>query len=119
RLTDVEFRWERFSPAANPERWRDSGGPGTGVYYDLGVHFLDQALSLFGTPQQIKADIRAIRDGAVSDDAFDVTLTYGNGLRLTLRAMLLARQSGPRYTLHGTSGTFVKYGEDPQEKDLI
>ncbi|WP_029192728.1 oxidoreductase [Paenibacillus harenae] len=118
RLTDAEFRWERFSPNANPERWRDSGGPGTGVFYDLGVHFLDQALSLFGTPLQINADIRAIRDGAKSDDAFDVTLTYGNGLRLALRSMLLARQPGPRYTLHGTSGTFVKYGEDPQEGAL-
>jgi scyllo-inositol 2-dehydrogenase (NADP+) len=118
RLTDAEFRWERFSPIANPERWRDSGGPGTGVFYDLGVHFLDQALSLFGTPLQIKADIRTIRDGAVSDDAFDVTLTYADGLRLALRSMLLARQPGPRYTLHGTAGTFVKYGEDPQEGAL-
>jgi scyllo-inositol 2-dehydrogenase (NADP+) len=118
RLVEAEFRWERFSPIANPERWRDGGGPGTGVFYDLGVHFLDQALSLFGTPRSIKADIRTLRDGALSDDAFDVTLTYDNGLRLALRSMLLARQPGPRYTLHGTEGTFVKYGEDPQENAL-
>jgi scyllo-inositol 2-dehydrogenase (NADP+) len=118
RLVEAEFRWERFSPIANPERWRDGGGPGTGVFYDLGVHFLDQALSLFGTPRSIKADIRTLRDGALSDDAFDVTLTYENGLRLALRSMLLARQPGPRYTLHGTEGTFVKYGEDPQENAL-
>ncbi|MFC5653603.1 oxidoreductase [Paenibacillus solisilvae] len=118
RLTDAEFRWERFSPVANPGRWRDGGGPGTGVFYDLGVHLLDQALSLFGVPRSIAADIRTIRDGAVSDDAFDVTLNYEHGFRLALRSMLLARQPGPRYTLHGSEGTFVKYGEDPQENAL-
>jgi len=118
RLTDAEFRWERFSPAANPERWRDSGGPGTGVFYDLGVHFFDQALSLFGTPDSIRAELRSLREGTNSDDAFDVVLTYRDGLRLSLRSMLLARQPGPRYTLHGTSGSFVKYGEDPQENAL-
>ncbi|MCA0757704.1 oxidoreductase [Paenibacillus sp. N4] len=118
RLTDAEFRWERFSPVADPGRWRNAGGPGSGVFYDLGIHFLDQALSLFGTPRTISADIRTVREGALSDDAFDVTLGYGNGLRVALRSMLLARQPGPRYTLHGTGGSFVKFGEDPQENAL-
>jgi scyllo-inositol 2-dehydrogenase (NADP+) len=30
----------------------------------------------------------------------------------------LVRQPGPRFALHGTEGSFVKYGVDPQEEAL-
>jgi predicted dehydrogenase len=30
----------------------------------------------------------------------------------------LVREAGPRYILHGTEGTFLKYGIDPQEEAL-
>jgi scyllo-inositol 2-dehydrogenase (NADP+) len=119
RITEAEFRWDRYNPQANPDRWRDSSAPGTGIYYDLGVHFLDQALSLFGTPDTINADIRVVRNGAVADDYFDVSLNYHSGLKVKLKSSLLVREPGPRYVLNGTNGSFVKYGEDPQEKALI
>ena len=28
---------------------------------------------------------------------------------------MLVREPGPRYMIHGTKGSFIKYGEDPQE----
>ena len=28
---------------------------------------------------------------------------------------MLVREPGPRYTIHGLKGSFIKYGEDPQE----
>jgi len=118
RLCEVEMRWDRYHPVPSPERWRDGGEPGSGVFYDLGVHFIDQALCLFGKPAAIAARVGAQRDGAVADDSFDVRLEYEDGLAVRLKASLLARSQGPRYALHGTLGSFVKYGEDPQEEAL-
>jgi scyllo-inositol 2-dehydrogenase (NADP+) len=72
---------------------------------------------LFGIPEAISADIRVERDGAVTDDAFDVTLRYP-GRRALLRGSMLAITPGPTLALHGTGGSFVKYGLDPQEAAL-
>jgi predicted dehydrogenase len=89
------------------------------VFYDLGVHLLDQALTLFGMPATIDAEIRAIRDNAAATDYFNVVLGYEDGLRIRIKSSPLVRERGPRYVLHGTQGSFVKYGTDPQEKALI
>jgi predicted dehydrogenase len=51
------------------------------------------------------------------DDYFDVRLEYDN-LIVTLHASMLVREMGPRYMLHGTKGSFIKSGEDPQEELL-
>jgi predicted dehydrogenase len=117
QIYDVEFRWDRFSPMAN-KNWRESSSIGSGLLYDLGVHFLDQALCLFGKPNTIRAEIRTLRPNTRADDYFDVTLGYKNGLSLRLKSSLLAREPGPRYSLHGTKGSFVKYGIDQQEELL-
>ncbi|MDQ6418149.1 oxidoreductase [Paenibacillus sp. LHD-117] len=119
RISEAEFRWDRYRPEVTAGRWRDAGDRlGSGVFYDLGVHLIDQALCLFGKPKAISADIRTQRDGAGADDAFEVTLSYADRLNVRLRSSLLVRQPGPRYSLYGTTGSFVKYGEDPQEDML-
>jgi len=74
-------------------------------------------LLLFGIPEAISADIRIERDGAAVDDAFDVTLHYPR-LRALLRASLLTVTPGPSFAVHGTKGSFVKHGLDPQEGAL-
>jgi predicted dehydrogenase len=51
------------------------------------------------------------------DDAFDVCLEYPE-LRATGRARIIAFAPGPHFLIHGTKGSFVKYGMDPQEARL-
>ncbi|MBW7462366.1 oxidoreductase, partial [Paenibacillus sepulcri] len=102
----------------NPGRWRDGDVQGSGTVYDLGVHFMDQALTLFGLPDTITADIRIQREGGIADDYFDIGLGYADGLKVSLRSSLLIREPGPRYVVHGTEGSYVKYGVDPQERAL-
>src|SRR3989441_9109933 len=80
-------------------------------------HLLDQAFVLFGTPRAVAADIRIERDGAAVDDAFDVTLHYPH-MRAHLRGTMLASGTAPTFIVHGTRGSFIKYGMDPQEGDL-
>jgi len=117
RVVTFEHHFDRFRPALKPGAWREQQLPGSGVWYDLGPHLLDYALQLFGVPQAIGADIRIERDGAVVDDAFDVTLQYPR-MRAVLRASMLAAGSAPTFVVRGTNGSFIKYGQDPQEEAL-
>ena len=112
----LESRFDRFRPQVQ-DRWRERPGPGSGVWFDLGPHLVDQALVLFGLPDSLTADIVTLRDGGQADDDFLVTLSYPR-LRVLLRASVLAAAPTPRFTLHGDGGAFVKPGTDPQEADL-
>jgi scyllo-inositol 2-dehydrogenase (NADP+) len=97
--------------------WREFPEPGAGVLYDLGSHLIDQSLVLFGAPKAVLADIRRQKPYSQVDDYFDIQLDYGF-LRVTLHSSMLVREMGPRYQLHGTKGSYLKYGEDPQEDRL-
>ena len=117
RVSIFESHFDRFRPELRPAAWREQPQPGSGIWFDLGSHLLDQALVLFGPPAAISADVRIEREGAATDDAFDVTLHYP-GMRALLRASMLAASPGPTFAVHGTRGSFVKYGLDPQEEAL-
>lgn len=120
RLVSFESHFDRFRAQPRLHVWRESGGPGSGIFYDLGPHLIDQALTLFGVPAQLSADIRIDRDNGAADDAFDLLLEYRSPRRLTvfLRSTLTACLPGPRFLLHGTNGTFIKWGLDPQEDQI-
>jgi len=109
-----EGHYDRYRAEARPQAWREHELPGSGILYDLGPHLLDQVLYLFGMPQTITADIRMQRPHAKVDDYFDLRLDYGF-LKVILQAGMLVREPGPRYLIHGTKGSFIKSGEDPQE----
>ncbi len=117
RLVEYESRFDRYRNEPRPGAWREAPGPGSGVLYDLGSHLIDQALVLFGPPLEVWADVGAQREFAKAADSFDVRLRY-EGLCVTLKATMLAREPGPRFTLHGSEGSFVKHGLDPQEDAL-
>lgn len=117
RLVEYESHFDRFRNQLQPGAWREEEGPGTGILFDLGSHLIDQAQVLFGPPQLITADIRIQRDFARTADNFEVILHY-EGLKVTLKAGMLVREPGPRFILHSTEGSFVKYGLDVQEDAL-
>lgn len=117
RVVSYESHFDRFREQPRLEVWRESGGAGGGTLFDLGSHLIDQATALFGDPTSIWADVRIDRENAVVDDAFDVMLKFG-GITARLRATNLAAMPGPRFVVHGTRGSFVKWGLDPQEDAL-
>jgi len=117
RVVLFESHFDRFRPERKPNAWREETLPGSGVWFDIGPHLFDQALLLFGIPEAIGADIRVERDGAVVDDAFDVTLYYRHS-RAVLRASMLRPPLGPTWLVHGTQASFIKHGMDPQEAAL-
>lgn len=117
RIVHMESHFDRFRPVVRA-RWREQAGAGGGLWLDLGAHLVDQTLQLFGRPQAILLDLMRQRDGAQTDDAFHAQLRYADGLRVILHASALAAAPGASFTLHGTRGSFVKTGLDPQEDAL-
>ena len=117
RLAEYESRFDRFRPAIKASAWREQDAPGSAVLFDLGSHLIDQAMVLFGPPATIYADLRKQRDGAMSVDNFEIHLGYSN-LKVTLKAASLVCDPSPRFVLHGTEGSFTKFGLDPQEEAL-
>lgn len=119
RLVSFESHFDRFRVQPRRDVWRESGGPGGGTLFDLGPHLIDQVLTLFGAPESIWASVRVERENAVVDDAWDIFLEYAHAPRtVVLRATLTACAAGPRYLVHGTRGSFTKWGVDPQEDQL-
>jgi scyllo-inositol 2-dehydrogenase (NADP+) len=117
RLVEYESHFDRYRPLPRQGAWREEAGEGSGILFDLGPHLIDQAQVLFGLPRMIMADIRIQRENGKADDSFELLLHYDN-LKVTLKAGMLAREPGPRFLLHGTEGSFVKYGLDSQEEAL-
>ncbi|KQV56843.1 MULTISPECIES: oxidoreductase [unclassified Caulobacter] len=115
-VVQFESHFDRFRPVVR-DRWRERAGPGAGAWMDLGPHLLDQALVLFGEPLAVTADIGVQRPGAGADDYFHVVLRYPT-LRVILHGSLLTAASDLRLAVHGTGGSFVKHGLDPQEAQL-
>jgi scyllo-inositol 2-dehydrogenase (NADP+) len=111
-----EAHWDRFRLDIRGG-WKDAADGGAGMLNDLGPHLIDQALQLFGPPAAVSADVLTQRDGASVDDYFSLTLDYGP-MRVVLGASTLVADPRPRFALHGTGGSFVKYGLDPQEAAL-
>jgi scyllo-inositol 2-dehydrogenase (NADP+) len=122
KIVEYECRYDRFRLEPKANAWRErKEQPAAGVLFDLGPHVIDQALVLFGEPRRITAFAFCERETSQVDDSFDVCFEYedrGRGLRAMLRARIVAFAPGPHFLIHGTKGSFVKYGMDPQEARL-
>ncbi|PFH83644.1 oxidoreductase [Bacillus sp. AFS088145] len=115
-INTYQVHFDRYRPEVR-NRWREKQGPGSGMLYDLGSHLIDQALSLFGQPQFISADVFAQRENAETDDYFHIILGFDK-LRVILHSGSIIPSNGPRFQVHGNKGSFIKYGIDEQEAAL-
>ena len=118
RLVTYESHFDRFKPAPRERTWKEEANSVNGILMDLGPHLVDQALALFGMPDTVTASVRMDRENSTIEDAFDIALKY-KGLIAWCRATMLACEASPRFLLHGTGGSFRKYGLDPQEPTIV
>jgi len=118
KIAEYEARFDRFRPEPKVNAWRERANfPAAGVLWDLGPHLIDGALALFGEPESISAFAFCQRATSEIDDAFDVQMRYP-GMQANLRARIIAYAPGPHLVIHGSEGSFVKFGMDPQEPFL-
>ncbi len=117
-VRDYEAHYDRYRTEPRPGgAWREDPLPGSGIFYDLGSHLIDQTLWFFGMPESVTAHIDSQRPWAKADDHFDVRLHYPE-FNVTLKAGMLCKIPGPNYMIHGTKGTYIKHGLDVQEAAL-
>ncbi len=117
RLVEFESHYDRYRNFIKESTWKEDPAM-TSILDDLGSHLIDQALVLFGMPGSVYADMRKIRTGTKVNDYFHLELLYAD-VKVTIKGSYLVREAGPRYTLHGTEGSFLKWGVDPQEEALL
>ncbi len=115
-VSECHSHFDRYRPQV-ADRWRERDLPGSGLWFDLGPHLIDQALQLFGPPRALFADIAMQREGARSADYFHVLLRYPRH-RVVLHACSLVPAHGLRFSVHGTRASYVKHGLDAQEAAL-
>lgn len=116
RITRFESHFSRFRPQVR-DRWRERPGPGAGIWYDLGPHLVEQALTIMGRPVALTADIATVRPGGGADDWFHVVMRFEGERRAILHADM-SSTSDLRFVVESDTGGFVKYGLDPQEDAL-
>lgn len=116
RIVTLESAFDRFRPTV-ADRWRERSEPGSGLWWDLGPHLIDQAIVLLGFPDAVTADLARQRPGAAVDDYFHITLHYG-ARRAILKAGSVVAAPVSRFRVHGEAGSFLTAGLDPQEARL-
>jgi predicted dehydrogenase len=116
-LVYVASSFDRWRPGRSTRAWKEESTEG-GLLADIGTHLADQALTLFGLPDSVSAEIRMERDCDGAPDAFTLRLHYYSGLIVTLSANCLSALARPRFHLRGTRGNYWKWGLDPQEEAL-
>ena len=115
KIVRFETAFDRCRPQVREDSWKEEPKLGSGVFFDLAPHLIDQTLQLFGPPESLLADIRIERENSRTADAFDLTFYYQDALRAILAQSMLAPDPRPHYRLQGTRGVYVKHALDPQE----
>ena len=122
RIVSLDTRFDRYRPDPKPGVWREEE-EGGGLLYDIGPHLIDQALTLFGTPFRLWANLRSDRDRGSVPDGVDINLFFhgpeGRDVLVRLGTTTLTADPAARFRLHGTCGSYVKHGLDPQELTLV
>ena len=116
-IVEAEIHFDRYNPNLSPKTHKETANAGAGILKDLGSHIIDQALTLFGFPEALYADIRVTRDHSIVDDYFDLLLYYPR-FRVRLKAGFFVREALPSYIIHGKKGSFLKSRGDVQEDEL-
>jgi len=117
KVVEFEMHYDRYRNYIEANTWKEEAKPGGGILYNLGSHMIDQAICLFGLPNYVDARTGIQRQGGKVNDYYDIRMEY-NELLVIVKSSYLVREPVPRYTIHGTLGSFIKYGIDPQEQDL-
>lgn len=117
-VIDFQANYDRYRNYVQANTWKEDPALGTGLLYNLGSHLIDQALTLFGLPEKVWAELQVNRPGGQVTDQFFVRFLYPGALRVTLKSGYLVRENSLRFQVHGTLGSFIKHGIDPQEEAL-
>ena len=85
--------------------------------YTHACHTVDQVVSYFGKPVEVRYDVRQLLGKGRMNDYFDLDFFY-DGLKVTVQSSYFRAKIRPSFEVYGTRGTFIKAEQDRQEADL-
>lgn len=111
RVVEFETHFDRHRPELNIKKaWKGKDIPGGGSIYDLGTHLIDQAVHLFGLPNEITGFITAQREINTEnyEDSFTVLLHYDRLLVTVKSGVISPEENQLRFWIRGEKGSFKK-----------
>jgi scyllo-inositol 2-dehydrogenase (NADP+) len=125
RIVNFNSAMDRSKPSrqlTGSRAWKEQNAAAGGTVLDLGSHLVDQAISVFGKPFTVHANILHQRERtSVNNDFFSITLDYTavDGPLVHLQAGNLVRDNfSARFRVDGTKGSLTKFGNDVQEPQI-
>ncbi len=85
--------------------------------YTHACHTVDQVISYFGEPREVRSDVRQLLGEGRMNDYFDLDFFY-DGLKVSVKSSYFRAKSRPSFEVYGTRGVFIKAEQDRQEADL-
>ena len=118
RVVEIEWHYDRYRTSITHKAWKEDDLPGAGTWFDLGIHMVDSMLCLLGRPLAVNADLRSLRRREGATDYFTVCFHYED-MRVLLRSNTFVSEKGATVSIHGDLGSFLKFGQDVQEQQLV
>lgn len=121
-ISEAEIHYDLDLPSWMKGMTDPGWKPGDGMNFGIGCHSLDQALHLFGKPKSVTAFYRTLRGvKSESEDTFTMILQYAdNPLIVHVKTHVVTKMGEPlKYFIRGNKGTFIKFGDDRQEHQIM
>lgn len=118
-IIEMHLRFDRYRNTIGPKAFKENPLPSSGIWYDLGSHLVDQAISIFGKPHTHYSYKNTYRENSLVDDFAFMHIAFENNVNVFITTSLLVADAQSGIVIHGTKGSFVKEFCDEQENQLI
>jgi scyllo-inositol 2-dehydrogenase (NADP+) len=118
-IVEMHLRFDRYRPTIGVKSFKESPIPSSGIWYDLGSHLIDQAISIFGKPISHFGTKNSYRENSQVDDFGFMHILFPNKVNVFITTSFLVADAQAGILIHGTKGSFVKEFCDEQENQLV
>lgn len=118
-IVEVHLRFDRYRPTIGAKTFKETPLPSSGIWYDLGAHLVDQAISIFGKPVSHYRSKDSYRENSQVDDFAFMHIVFPNKVNVFITTSMLVADAQAGILIHGTKGSYIKEFCDEQEDQLI
>lgn len=118
-IVEMHLRFDRYRPTIGAKTFKETPIPSSGIWYDLGSHLIDQAISIFGQPVSHYRSKNVYRENSLVDDFAFMHIVFQNKVNVFITTSMLVTDAQAGIVIHGTKGSFIKPFCDEQENQLI
>lgn len=118
-IIEMHLRFDRYRATIGAKSFKENPLPSSGIWYDLGSHLIDQAISIFGKPISHYGTKNSYRENSQVDDFAFMHITFPNKVNVFITTSMLVADAQAGIVIHGTKGSFIKEFCDEQENQLV